>query len=199
MTSLQSNVIDCPGEKRASLRRAEQRRAPASGPGGGAEPDRDRADGRVRAADAVGVERPHAPEQRPVGQRVGRELRRRRRRGPHERRAKLELSSTSITYQAAFATSLQSNVNGWVTVAPAAGLTATARPATGGGGGVGVDCTVIVRTSDHAPGVPSQLSARTRQNQLPSGSALVVNCEAVVLALRISGAPNAEISSTWIV
>ena len=47
--------------------------------------------------------------------------------------------------------------------------------------------------------MPSAVTARTRQNQFPSGSALVVSCEAVGLALRISGAPNWEISSTWIV
>ena len=97
------------------------------------------------------------------------------------------------------ATSLQSNVNGCVTDAPSAGLTSVAAPGAGGGGGGGVDCTVIVRTSDQAPGVPSEFTPRTRQNQLPSGSELVVNVEAVVFALRISGAPNAEISSTWIV
>ena len=90
-------------------------------------------------------------------------------------------------------------MNGCVTCASFAGLTSDGAPGVGGGGGGGVDCTVIVRTADHAPGVPSALTPRTRQNQLPSGSALVVNCEALVLALRISGAPNSEISSTWIV
>ena len=80
-----------------------------------------------------------------------------------------------------------------------AGLTSDGVPGVGGGGGGGVDCTWIVRTADHAPGVPAELTARTRQYRSPSGSELVVNCEALVPALRISGAPNSEISSTWIV
>ncbi len=77
---------------------------------------------------------------------------------------------TSIVYQAALASSLQSNVNGWLTDAPAAGETSATAPGTGSGGGGGADWTVIVRVSDQAPGVPSELTARTRQNQLPSGS-----------------------------
>ena len=56
-----------------------------------------------------------------------------------------------------------------------------------------------MRVADQAPGVPSELTARTRQNHVPSGSVPVVHCEAVTLALATSGLPKAEISSTWIV
>jgi hypothetical protein len=108
-------------------------------------------------------------------------------------------SSTSIVYQAAATTALPSNVNGWPAVAPSAGLSGAGAPGTGGGGGGGVDWMVIVRTADQGPGVPAELTPRTRQNHLPSGSALAVNREALVVTLRISGAPNCGISSTWIV
>ena len=113
--------------------------------------------------------------------------------------AKLVASSTSIMYHAASATSLQSNVNGCATGALSAGLDerrgARRRRRRRRRGRL---------HGDRADGRPGARRARRvdgahAPEPVAVGQRARRELEAVVLALRISGAPNCEISSTWIV
>jgi hypothetical protein len=57
----------------------------------------------------------------------------------------------------------------------------------------------MLRTTDHAPGVPAAFTARTRQNSRREGSVVVDQLDAAGLAAATSGAGNELASSTWIV
>jgi hypothetical protein len=48
-----------------------------------------------------------------------------------------------------------------------------------------VDCGVNLRTADHGPATPDELTPRTRHQSLLAGSELLVNCETLTVALMI--------------
>jgi hypothetical protein len=66
-----------------------------------------------------------------------------------------------------------------------AGLSASAESVGAVGGGGAVDCGVNLRTVDHAPATPDELTPRTRHHNLLTGSVLLVNCEALAVAFVI--------------
>ena len=64
-----------------------------------------------------------------------------------------------------------------------------------GGGGGGAPWGVKLRTDDHAPAVPAELTPRTRHQCCRAASEATVSCEAVTLCSTTRGAENVLESS----
>lgn len=79
-----------------------------------------------------------------------------------------------------------------------AGLSVSAESAGVPGGGGGEDRTVKLRTADHGPPVPDELTPRTRHQSLFAGRELAVNRERLTVALATSGEGNELASSICI-